>query len=97
MISGERENGAGGRLGRAVAHQSRVGARADRKAERTQNDRLAGPGFAGKHRQTRSEGQIKRLDQHHITDAKADQHDCRGPCLESKSVVEKAALLGRLG
>ena len=51
-----------------------VGPRADREAQGVEDDRLAGPGLAGERGETRPDGQVQGLDQHHVADPQSDQH-----------------------
>ena len=72
-------------------HQCRVRPRAQRQTETVEQDRLAGAGLAGQHRQARAEGQVQPLDQHHVADRKRGEHSIgarsrcqikRAPCAQ---------------
>ncbi len=58
----------------ARANQPDVGPRAERKPERIEQDRLAGPGLAGEHAQARLEFELEPVDQHDVVDGKLPQH-----------------------
>ena len=51
-----------------------VGPRAERQAERVEQDRLAGAGLAGEHAEARLELELEPLDQHDIVDGELPQH-----------------------
>ncbi|MNI31783.1 hypothetical protein D3C73_856750 [compost metagenome] len=68
------EDGRGGRLLGAVAHQSGVGARAQRQAQGVQNDGLARPRLAGQHGQARLDLQVQGVDKHDVADRERGQH-----------------------
>ena len=71
MVGGELEGDADRRLRLAGAHQAAVGARAEREAERVEQDRLAGAGLAGQHAEARPEFEVERLDQDDVADREA--------------------------
>ena len=58
----------------AMAHQAGVTARTERERERIEQDRFAGAGFAGEHREAGHEIDVEPLDQHDVADRKAGQH-----------------------
>ena len=58
----------------ARADQPAVGARAQRQAERVEQDRLAGAGLAGQHAKARLELELEPLDQHDVADGELPQH-----------------------
>ena len=62
------------RLLRTGPHQCCVSARAQRQAEAIQQDRLAGAGLSGQHRQAFAERQVKSLDQHHVANGQGAKH-----------------------
>src|SRR5690606_18398922 len=72
---GEFEGGRRARLVLAGAHERGLGAVAEHQPERVEQDRLARPGFAGKHAEARRESQVERLDQDDITDRERGQHN----------------------
>ena len=75
MVGGKREDRRRrGLTGRAPAHQPGVGARTRRQAQGVQDDGLAGPGLAGQRGQALADGEVQALDEHDVTDGKADQH-----------------------
>ena len=51
-----------------------VGARAEREAERVEQDRLARAGLAGEHAEPRLELQLEPLDEHDVMDGELPQH-----------------------
>ena len=59
---------------RALAHQARIAARAEREREGIEQDRLAGAGLAGQHREPGVEVDIEPIDQHDVADREAGQH-----------------------
>ena len=62
-------------LFRAVAHETAVGPRAEGEAKCIEQDGFTGPGFPGEHGKTGPERKIEPVDQHHIADREAGQHD----------------------
>ncbi len=52
----------------AMAHEPAFGAHAQRQAERIEQDRLAGAGFAGEDAKAGAKGEIESLDQHDVAD-----------------------------
>ncbi len=60
---------------RSVPHQAGVPARPERQREGIEQDRLAGPGLAGEHREARSELDVEALDQDDVADRESDQHE----------------------
>jgi len=52
----------------AFAHHAGVAAAAERELQRVDQDRFAGPGLAGQHRQPLIEREIEPLDQHNVAD-----------------------------
>ena len=51
-----------------------IAAGAEGEAQRIQQDRLPGSGFAGQDRQAALEGEIEPVDQHHVADGKGLKH-----------------------
>jgi hypothetical protein len=88
------QHGMGGVKGGQVefgCHLALIGASADKvrpcapaqhEAQRIQQDRLARPGFAGQHVQTRLQGQRQAVDDQKIADIQRAQH---GPCPRRQS------------
>ena len=68
-----KQGGDAGLIG-AVAHQPGRGADTKRQAQTVQQNALAGPGFAGEHRQPWAEREIEAVDQDHIADVQRGQH-----------------------
>ena len=64
----------------ALAHQGRVAAPAEREREGVEQDRLAGPGLAGEHRQAGRAIDIEPLDQDDIANRKTGEHGCDSRC-----------------
>ena len=60
----------------AVAHQAGVAAGAEREREGIEQDRLAGAGLAGEHREAGRELHVEALDQDDVADRKAGEHRC---------------------
>ena len=58
----------------AVAHQRDVAARAQRQREGIEQDRLAGAGLAGQHRQAAREIDIEPIDQDDVADREPGEH-----------------------
>ena len=58
----------------AVAHQARVAAAAERERERIEQDRLAGAGLAGQHRQAGRIVDVEPFDQDDVADREAGEH-----------------------
>src|SRR3546814_1077244 len=58
----------------AVTDQAGIGAGAERQAEGIEQDRLAGPGLTGQHRQPRREGEVETVDEHHVPDRERGEH-----------------------
>jgi hypothetical protein len=77
MVAADGEFGGNRGLLGAGPHQARIGAPAEREAERVHQDRLAGPGLAGQHAQPRPERQAEPVDQHKIANGQAKQHAVR--------------------
>ena len=88
MIAGQFEACRDHRLGRAVAHQPAIGARAERQAERIEQDRFSRPGLAGQHAQAVAEIQIERLDQDDVTNGQRGEH---GTCVEQAAAPRQEA------
>jgi hypothetical protein len=59
---------------RALTHQRGVAARAQRQREGVEQDRLAGAGLAGQHRQARGEIEVEPVNQHDVADREPGQH-----------------------
>ncbi len=74
MIVGDGELGDDGGLLGARAHEAGIGPLSERQAERVEQDRLAGPGLAGQHAQTRAERQGQAVDQNDVADRQSEQH-----------------------
>ena len=83
--SREQRDGPGGPAGSSIsadtaaaswpaADQPGVGARAERQAERVEQDRFAGAGLAGEHAEARLELELEPLDEHDIVDGELPQH-----------------------
>ncbi len=81
FVGEKREHGMTGRklegggdlaLRRALPHQRRVAARAGRQRESIEQDRFAGAGLAGEHRQALAEFEIEPVDQNDIADRQGD-------------------------
>ena len=60
-----------------AAHQAGVGARAERQAERVEQDRLARAGLAGEHAKARLELELEPVDQHDVADRRAASASAR--------------------
>ena len=58
----------------ALPHQSLIAAGAERQREGVEQDRLAGAGLAGQHREAVVELDIQRSDDHEVAQGKAAQH-----------------------
>ena len=67
---GQREVGADVGLGRAFAHHACLTAAAKRELERVDQDRLAGAGLAGEHREAVRELELDRVDDDEVADGK---------------------------
>ena len=77
QLKGSRHAG----LLRAMAHQRRIRARAERETEGIEQNRLSSARLARKHAQAGGKREVQLVDQHHIADRKADQHGgVRRPC-----------------
>ena len=59
----------------ALAHQPGIAARAERKREGIEQDRLAGTGLAGEHRKSLGEIEIELVDQDDVANGQTDEHD----------------------
>ncbi len=84
------EAGDHGGLGRALAHEPRLRAHAQRQAQAVEQDGLAGAGLAGEHGQALAELQVEALDQHHVADRECGQHGRRmggGAAMSSPDVA----------
>lgn len=68
MVGRDIEDGGDASAFGARAHHRGVGARAEREAERVQQDRLAGARLAGERDDARLEGEVELVDQHDVTD-----------------------------
>ncbi len=68
------EDGRGRGLLGAVPHQSGVGTRAQRQAQRVEDDGLARPRLAGQHGQTVLDLQVKGVDEDDVADREGGQH-----------------------
>jgi hypothetical protein len=73
----ERELGADLGLRLPGAHEGGVGAVAQHQAERVDQDRLAGAGFAGEHREAGRELEVERIDDGEVADPQRAQHGQR--------------------
>ena len=60
----------------AVAHERAVAARAERQRQRIEKNGFSRPGLAGEDRQPRREFEIQLIDQHHIANGEAREHQC---------------------
>ena len=58
----------------ALAHQARIAAAAERQREGIEQDRLAGAGLAGEHRQPGRIVDVEPVDQHDVADGKTGEH-----------------------
>src|SRR4051794_3529235 len=58
----------------ALAHQARVAAAAERKRESIEQDRFAGAGLAGEHREARRIINVEPFDQNDVADREAGEH-----------------------
>ena len=58
----------------SATDKAAVGARAERKTQRVEQDGLTRAGLAGQHAQPRLEREVKRLDQHDVADGQGGQH-----------------------
>ena len=74
MIGREIEDGGHLALRLAGAHQRSVAAAAERERERVEQNRLAGAGLAGEHRQPRPEGEVEVVDEDDVADRELDEH-----------------------
>ena len=72
VVGRQGEDGGGAGLGRAAAHQARIGARAGRQSQSVENDGFAGAGLPGQGREPGTYTQVQGLDQHHVAYAQAD-------------------------
>jgi hypothetical protein len=69
MVGRQGEHGRGRSVaGRPSADEAGVGARAGGQAQGVEDDRLAGPGFAGQRGQALADGKVQALDEHDVTD-----------------------------
>ena len=59
---------------RAMAHQARIAAAAERQRERIEQDGFARAGLAGQHREATGEFDIEPFDQDDVTDRQTRQH-----------------------
>ena len=75
---------------RPAAHQAAVGARAQRQAQRVQQDRLARPRFSGQHAQPAVEFDRERLDQDDVADGERAQHGCAQRCAFTPAAAREA-------
>ncbi len=74
MLRRQREDRGHHRLLGALAHEPALGTDAERQAERIQQDRLAGAGFAREHAEPWMETEFQPVDQHDVADGEALQH-----------------------
>ena len=74
MVDRHVEGGGDLSLLRAVAHQRRVAARAERQRQGVKQDRFAGTGLAGQHRKPGGKVDIQPFDQDDIADRQMRQH-----------------------
>ena len=74
MAGGQLEGGGHLPLLGAVAHQRGVAARAERQREGVEQDRFAGAGLAGQHRQPGGEVDVEPVDQDDVADREPGQH-----------------------
>jgi len=68
MARGEIEDGRHLALARALPHQGGIASSADGKGEGVEQDRLAGAGLPGEHRQAFAEFEIELVDQNDVAD-----------------------------
>ncbi len=62
----------------AVAHEPAVAPAAERERQRVEQDRLAGAGFPGQHREARLEIEVEPVDQNDVADRQPGQHGNAG-------------------
>ena len=72
---------------RAMANEARIAATAQRQRKGIEQDRLAGAGFAGQHRQPFGKLDIKPLDQDDVADRQTRQHARKVPGPDNGVVV----------
>ncbi len=75
MLLGDVEDGGHLTLFGALAHQRGIAAGAERQGKGIEQDRFAGAGLAGQHRETGPEIDVQPIDQNDIADGKADEHE----------------------
>ena len=61
-------------FGGTVAHQRDIAARAERERKGIEQDRLAGAGLAGEHRETGGEVDVEPIDQNDVADGQPGEH-----------------------
>ena len=102
MIVGEPDFGGDRRHGCARANQAAIGAKAQRQAERVEQDRLARAGLSGEHAEPGLEVELEALDEHDIPDFEVAQHgDAFGSCRSGRPLtrgsLRSGGRRGRLG
>ncbi len=72
----------------ALAHRGSVAAAAERQREGIEQDRFAGTGLPGQHRQARPELKVEPVDQYDVPDTKLGEH---GRCPSGRHAPERGA------
>ena len=86
MVAGNVEDRGDVALLGTVADERAVAATAERQGKRIEEDRLAGTGLAGEHRQAVAEIDVEAVDEDDVADREGDEHGLtRGPRLRSRS------------
>ena len=80
----------------ALAHQSRIAARAERERKRIEQNRFAGAGFAGQRGEARTEIDVETLDQNDIANGKAGKHGISRQITESGQQMILDSSAGRM-
>src|SRR5204862_6628964 len=75
---------------RALAHHAGVAAAAERELQRIDEDRLAGTGFAGEHREAVGPLDLERTDDDEIAKGESSEH-FSFPCLHEPELQAAAA------
>ena len=75
MLLGDVEGGGHLTLLGALAHQSRIAARAERERKRVEQDRFAGAGLAGQRGKAGAEVDVQAIDQNDVANGEAGEHD----------------------
>ena len=77
-----------------LPHHPRVGTATERQAQRIDQDRLAGAGFTGKHREARAEFKVDRFDDDEVAQSQFGQHSDAGGTPSQERRWAKRALNG---